>query len=63
MSKETFLKSLVIDPDNIECNFNLGTVLSILKNYGESIKHYEKSIELDPENKDAYYCLKDIYDK
>ena len=62
-AKDSYLEAIRLDPNQAECHFNLGTIYNILKDTENCISHYEKSIEIDPNNQDAYLCLKKIFEE
>ncbi len=50
-----------LDPDNWQIAFELGNIYSKAKKYGNAIKFYEKSLNINPSHPDVYYNLGFIY--
>ncbi|MFC2103407.1 tetratricopeptide repeat protein [Bacteroidota bacterium] len=63
-SANYYLQSgLKLSPQNINGNYYLGRIESIMNNYKESEKHLKNAIQLYPEHSDAYYELALLYEK
>ena len=56
-------KLLIIDKDNADAYFNKGLVLANQKNYDDSIKCFERVIQLSPDYPYAYYSLGMAYEQ
>ena len=56
-------KLLTIDSNNTDAYFNKGLVLANQKNYDDSIKCFERVIQLSPEYPYAYYSLGMAYEQ
>ena len=56
-------KLLTIDRDNADAYFNKGLVLANQKNYDDSIKCFERVIQLSPDYPYAYYSLGMAYEQ
>ena len=63
LAKKYFNISLSINEENPITQNNLGLVLAHLNHELESIQHFKKSIELNPEYKEPLYNLLEIYEK
>lgn len=54
---KVYLKALEINDDSPECHFNLASAYNDVGSIQKSAFHYQKAIELDEGNIDAYVCL------
>lgn len=59
----SYKKALQINDRSPECHFNLASAYNDLKEFKNAIQHYNKAIELDEENVDAYVCIGNIYEQ
>ena len=61
-SVSAYLKALEINNKSPECHFNLASAYNDLGDFKSAAKHYQKSIEIDDSNIDAYICLGSVYE-
>jgi tetratricopeptide (TPR) repeat protein len=54
---KVYLKALDINEKSAECHFNLASAYNDLGEHARAVHHYNRSIELDEGNVDAYVCL------
>lgn len=52
-----YIKALDINEKSPECHFNLASAYNDLGEHQRAVFHYQRSIELDDQNVDAYICL------
>ena len=52
-SREILEKIIQIEPENIEALVMLGNIHSRTQNYGVAINHFQKAIDLQPDNTEA----------
>jgi tetratricopeptide (TPR) repeat protein len=62
-AEEQFLKSLKIEPDNIETLTYYANLLYTMEKYGQSADQFEKVLQLDPKDPTANYNLALVYEK
>jgi tetratricopeptide (TPR) repeat protein len=59
----TYNKLLLIDPENVYANYNLGYVhLVLLNDFKQAIKYFTKAVELNPRYYEALYNLGYCYE-
>ena len=54
---KVYIKALDINEKSPECHFNLASAYNDLSNYAKSAYHYQRAVELDDKNIDAYVCM------
>ncbi|MGQ9609665.1 MAG: tetratricopeptide repeat protein [bacterium] len=59
---EAFLKSLALEPDNIETLIHYANNLYMMGKFGQSADQFEKVLQLDPKNPTANYNLALVYE-
>lgn len=59
---KVYLTALALNPNLAECHFNLASAYNDSNDIKSAILHYKQSLELDPNNMDAYHCLGAIYE-
>lgn len=57
---ETLGSALLFDPNQIYVNQNIGHVYSLMGNYGKAQKHFEKEIDICPENPYVHQRLEGV---
>ena len=57
------MRALEINNKSPECHFNLASAYNDLGDFKSAAKHYQKSIEIDDGNLDAYLCLGGVYEQ
>jgi tetratricopeptide (TPR) repeat protein len=62
-SVQSYLRALEINNKSPECHFNLASAYNDLGDYKQAAKHYQKSIELEEGNVDAYLCLGQVMEQ
>ena len=48
-------QAVLLDPNNADAHYNLGTTKADLERYAEAIADYNQAIRLDPDYANAYY--------
>jgi len=59
---KVYLKALEINEFSAECHFNLASAYNDIANYAGAIAHYNRALELDDKNTDAFLCLGGVYE-
>ena len=62
-AKESYQRSIEIEPDAIDAIYNLGLVCTDLKDFDTAIKCFEKVISTDNEDSNSYFNLGLVYFK
>jgi tetratricopeptide (TPR) repeat protein len=57
LAKESFERTVELDPLFSEAQFKLGTILMMENSYFQAIEHFDKALEVSPNNADALYGL------
>ena len=61
--EEEFVKSLALDPDNVDTLIHYANNLYTIGKLGQSADQFEKALQLDPKNPTANYNLALVYEK
>lgn len=61
-AEEEFLKSLALEPDNVETLIHYANNLYMMGKFGQSADQFEKVLQLDPKNPTANYNLALVYE-
>ena len=59
----SYQKALQINDSSPECHLNLASAYNDLKDLQYALHHYERAIELDEDNVDAYICIGNILEQ
>lgn len=58
----SYQRALQINDSSPECHFNLASAYNDLKDLKRALHHYQRAVELDGDNVDAYICMGNIFE-